>query len=73
MEKITLKQDVISRLGNLQEPSEFHDEEGKVIGHFYPGPTRPLVSPLRDEELRRRAGEATVNTEAVLEHWDKLK
>ena len=59
MVRITVTDDLGSKLAQTIEPAEICDPSGRVVGFFYPDPRlRPgslrELSPLTDEELDER-------------------
>jgi hypothetical protein len=58
MNKIVLDRELRTRLHNLSELLELHDENGNVVGHFAPVHTQissyeDLEVPITDEEVQR--------------------
>lgn len=65
MTSLTLDAGTLNRLQNLEEFMEIRDESGRVLGYFHPvesaADTRAAtqVSPISDDELRRRQQQRT--------------
>ena len=61
MGRVTIDRAFRSKLGNLDSPLEFCDEEGRVLGRFIPEQDRSRYagakSPNSNEELDRRLRE----------------
>lgn len=66
MGRVTIGQSVQSALGNLEAPLELCDEQGNVLGHFFPVQDRSIYegveSPNSPEEIERRLREDSERT-----------
>ena len=72
MTRITVDQDLLSKLLNLTESLELHDSSGQLLGRF--SPIAYLEAPqFSEEELRRREqSDKWYTTPEVLARLEKL-
>jgi hypothetical protein len=59
MTRVTIDADTVAKLKSVREMVELRDENGRVVGHFLPGPPRDergrIIVPFSDEELDEMA------------------
>jgi hypothetical protein len=76
MTRVVVDANLRSQLHDLNQPLEFCDEAGKLLGRFVPeaGGARNEPEPpfLSEEELQRREREADYTTAELLAHLEKL-
>lgn len=71
MTRITLDRATIESLGNLDEPMEFCDETGWVLGSFTPQVHELVKTTTPDELTHRREVEATLGEEISIYGYEE--
>jgi hypothetical protein len=71
--RVYLDETLRTKLFNLQQPLEFCDATGNVVGWFTPVKPGPMPEPLLNEEdLQQREQEPDYSTVEVLAYLEKL-
>ena len=74
MSRVTVNDDLQTKLAGLQQAVELYDASGRILGHFIPIPALKREPQVSEEELRRReqSTERRYTTAEVLDHLRKL-
>lgn len=76
MTRITVDSELRNKLLDLNEPLDFYDESGRMIGMFVPisaaAPPGYSEPPLSEEEWARRQQESGFTTDEVLARLKQL-
>ena len=54
MSRVTVNDDLQTKLAGLQQAVELYDASGRILGHFIPIPASKREPQVSEEELRRR-------------------